>query len=327
MKWLFLVHQVKTTNSRERVKVWRLIRTVGAVSFRNSVYVLPFNKERLEDFQWLCQQIRDAKAEASVFVAESRDANEDKALRMLFVRKSEAVYTALLSRHERLLERIGRAKSEAHLLERLLKPLTKEAREIAEEFGEAERLAFFGAPSEERARVAIHKVTTAITMIQPPAQPDTPPRRRDPCAFHGKTWATREDIHIDRLCSAWLIRRFIDPKARFVFAHESKLPKQAILFDVFGAEFSHHGNNCTFETLVKVFQLKDVAIAALAEMVHDIDLKDDKFKRAEAAGLDLVVCALVATLGHDRERLEAGMVVLDAIYKHLASEKRRGRKS
>src|SRR5881628_3804503 len=120
MKWLFLVHQVQTPNSRERVKIWRMTRKVGAILYRNSVYVLPYSKERLEDFQWLCQQIRDSKGEASVFVTEARDVAEDRTLRALFVRDSDEEYAALLSKAERLLERIGRAKAERRLSERLL---------------------------------------------------------------------------------------------------------------------------------------------------------------------------------------------------------------
>src|SRR5689334_1870799 len=126
MKWLFLVHQVQTSNSRERVKIWRMTRKVGAILYRNSVYVLPDDKERLEDFQWLCQQIRDSKGEASVFVSEARDATEDKTLRALFARSSDEQYTALVSQGERLRDRIVRVKTEARLSERLVKALSKE---------------------------------------------------------------------------------------------------------------------------------------------------------------------------------------------------------
>lgn len=327
MKWLFLVHQVQTPNSRERVKIWRMTRKVGAILYRNSVYVLPYDKERLEDFQWLCQQIRDSKGEASVFVSEARDEAENRTLRALFVRDSDEEYTALLSKAERLLQRIQRAKKEARLSERLLKALRKETRQLADEFVEAERTDFFGAPLAKKARTASEQVTKSLAAVEPQAQSVTPPHRQDRRVFQGKTWATREHIHIDRLCSAWLIRRFIDRKAKFVFAPESKLSKRAILFDVFGAEFSHHGEDCTFETLVKAFHLKDDALDVLAEIVHDIDMKDQKFGRAEAPGLDLVVRSLGTTLRNDHKVLEAGSVVLDALYEYFGAGKPRGAKS
>src|SRR5881396_204317 len=121
MKWLFLVHQVQTPNSRERVKVWRLTQKVRAVLYRNSVYVLPYNRERLEDFQWLCQQIKDSKGEASVFVSEARDAAEDKTLRALFVRSADEEYAAILDRAGRLHGQIRRAGEDQRPSERLVR--------------------------------------------------------------------------------------------------------------------------------------------------------------------------------------------------------------
>jgi hypothetical protein len=242
------------------------------------------------------------------------------------VSDSDEEYTALLKKAERLLERIGRAKVEARLSERLLKALTKETRQLADAFSEVERTDFFGAPLAKKARAASEQVAKSLVAVEPQTQSVTPPSRRDRREFQGKTWATRERIHIDRLCSAWLIRRFLDPKAKFVFAPESKLPRSAVLFDVFGTEFSHHGEDCTFETLVKAFRLKDDALEALAEIVHDIDMKDQKFSRAEAVGLNLVVRALGTALRDDHKVLEAGSVVLDALYRYFTSGKPRGAK-
>ncbi len=132
--------------------------------------------------------------------------------------------------------------------------------------------------------------------------------------FQQKTWATRERIHIDRLCSAWLIRRFIDPAASFIFAPESQLPQNAIIFDVYGAEFSHRGADCTFETLMKAFGIEDRAVKTLAEIVHDVDLKDKKFNRPEAPGVDAVIRALAGSVHDDHRLLETGSALLDALY-------------
>ncbi len=111
-----------------------------------------------------------------------------------------------------------------------------------------------------------------------------------------------------------------------MFAPEGKLPKEAIPFDVFGVEFSHHGEDCTFETLLKAFQLKDPALRALAQIVHDIDMKDGKFGRPEAAGLDLTVRALGAASRDDHETLAAGMPLVEALYRQLAATKSKGAK-
>src|ERR1043166_5742184 len=129
MKWLFLVHQVQTRNSRERVKIWRLTKKVGAVLHRNSVYVLPYGRERLGDFHWLCQQIRDSSGDASVFVSESTDESEDLAIKALFNSSREADYTALLTSVESLRKRIRNVRGEKRLSEDVWRALSKELAE------------------------------------------------------------------------------------------------------------------------------------------------------------------------------------------------------
>ncbi len=325
MKWLFLVHQMQTLNSRERVKVWRLTKKVGAVFYRNSVYVLPYSKEQLEDFQWLCQQIKDSKGEASVFVSESQGENEDRIIRSLFERSREEDYAAILTSAKDLLKRIRSAKQKKQISEPLLKKLTRETRHLTKSFTDIERIDFFSVPLAKEVRGTLEQITNHLTSSQPQRGALALIKRYSPKAFQQKVWATRENIHIDRLCSAWLIRRFIDSQAKFVFAPESKLPKDAIPFDVFGAEFSHHGEDCTFETLLKSFGLKDKALIAIAEIVHDIDIKDHKFGRLESAGLDAVVRALSNSLKDDHKVLEVGSTILDALYAYFSSTKQQRR--
>lgn len=143
--------------------------------------------------------------------------------------------------------------------------------------------------------------------------------------FLGKKWVTRKDIYIDRLASAWLIRRFIDSKAKFVFISkgENNLPKNTIPFDMYGAEFTHHGDACTFETLIRVFDLKDPALRPIAEIVHDIDLKDNKYNRKEADGIDQIITGVSQILNNDNKLLENGMEIFDALY-HYYTIKAKG---
>lgn len=323
MKWLFLVHRLRTPNSRERVRVWRLTKKVGAILYRNSVYVLPFNKERLEDFQWLCQQIKDAKGEAAVFVSESPDQKEDQALRAIFKRTREEEYAMILSSAERLLERMNSVQERQPPSPLLLKNVSTAAKQLERSFADLQRVDFFVTPSSTKVHGALEKLRTKIANVVPQTGHPTSPKRHARREFQGKRWATREHIHIDRLSSAWLIRRFIDQRAKFVFAPESALPKEAIPFDVFGAEFSHHGEDCTFETLLKSFQLKDKALVSIAEIVHDIDVKDNKFDRQESAGLDAVVRGLSCSLQDDHKVLEVGSKLFDAIYLHFSKRKQR----
>lgn len=321
MKWLFLVHQVQTPNSRERVKIWRLTRKVGAILYRNSAYVLPHSKERLEDFQWLCQEIRDSQGEASVFVAESPDEIENQSLKAAFNRARETEYKELSVDVEKIVERIRRLKGEKRLSESLLKSLQKEVSFLEQSWSEIERIDFFGVPLMKKVKSMISRANKELKLSGTAAGAASAPGRHRRELFQGKRWATRERIHIDRLCSAWLIRRFIDPKAKFVFAPESSIPHDVIPFDVFGSEFSHHGEDCTFETLLHSFRIKDKALTSLAQIVHDIDMKDNKFSRPEATGLDMVVRALSDSLKNDHKTLDVGSIILDALYVRLAQRK------
>lgn len=321
MKWLFLVHQVQTPDSRERVKIWRLTKKVGAILYRNSVYVLPYSKERLEDFQWLCQQIRDSKGEASVFVSEADSSAEDRHIKSLFEQTREKEFTDVLNEVSKLLERLKRPTGQPPLTDVQMKKLKKEYSRLQLTHEELERIDFFPGKGSKTVREALVQVSKLLRSNQSETEIALPLKRYSPKAFRGKVWTTREHIHIDRLCSAWLIKRFIDPKARFVFAPESKLPANAIPFDVFGKEFSHHGDDCTFETLVKAFRLKDKALAAIAEIIHDIDIKDGKFGRAEATGIDAVVRSLSDALNDDHHTLEVGSIVLDALYNFFMYKK------
>ncbi len=321
MRWLFLVHQVRTPNSRERVRVWRLTKKAGALLYRNSVYVLPYGKERLEDFQWLCQQIRDSLGEASVFISESTDERESQALLGLFKKARESDFNRLIDTAEKLSSRIRGAGEEERLPDDTLKSLAKEVAELEQSFQETEKIDFFGHPLKKRAKSAVDGARAELDSAVPSAAAGarlSPGARR---SYRGKTWATRKQIHIDRLCSAWLIRKFIDPKAKFIFARESNIPAHAIPFDVFGAEFSHHGEDCTFETLLRSFRIKEKALDSLAQIVHDIDMKDGKFNRPEAAGLDAVVRSLSDSIRDDHEVLRLGSVILDALYIRFAAKR------
>lgn len=317
MKWLFLVHQVFTPNSRERVKVWRAIKKTGAVLHRNSVYVLPYGPERLEDFQWVCQEINDAKGDASVFVSTAPDPAEDAVLKTLFRKARDEDYAQLLRDADKLHRRVALAKKGRNLTERLQRTLDKEARQLCGQLDELRRIDFFSASPPGRITKLLDGILKDLASTR--KEEKTAPVRR--CAvkdFQNRVWATRKDIHIDRLCSAWLIRRFIDPGARFVFAAEDSLPEKAIRFDVFGAEFSHHGEDCTFETFLKAFRLRDPALRRIAEIIHDIDLKDGKFGRSEAAGLDLVIRSLADSVKNDHRLLEVGASILDGLHRSLS---------
>lgn len=313
MKWLFLVHQVLTPNSKERVKVWRAIKKTGAVLYRNSVYILPYRKERLEDFQWVCQQINDSRGEASIFVSSAENQKEDTLMRAAFRKARDEEYASLLKSVERLRKQIHQSKDRKVINNAARKRFEKETKQLRETFDEIKSIDFFGDSSPKKIQQILSEISKWLSAGSEIPQ-SAPIQFRSVKNYQKKTWTTREGIHIDRLCSAWLIRRFVDPSAKFVFAPEKKLPVNAIPFDVFGAEFSHHGEDCTFETIMKAFRIQDRALQKIAEIIHDIDLKDHKFGRVEASGLDVVIRSLGDSIQDDHKFLEIGSSILDGLY-------------
>src|SRR5262245_46490902 len=235
MKWLFLVHQVLTPNSRERVKVWRAIKKTGAVLYRNSVYILPFSKERLEDFQWVCQQINDSRGEASIFVSSAENKNEDVVMRGAFRKARDEEYASLLKSAEQFRNRI-QTKDRKALTASVRKRYEKEAEQLRDAFDETRSLVFFPYSNPKTLQQMLVEISKWMSVESAVVKP-APIQKRSIKDYQKKIWTTREGIHIDRLCSAWLIRRFIDRSAKFVFVPEKKLPANAIPFDVFGAEF------------------------------------------------------------------------------------------
>jgi hypothetical protein len=224
------------------------------------------------------------------------------------------------------LTRLKRRQGQPPLTEVQSKKLKKGYAQLYAAYIELKRVDFFPTIISRNTHQALQQVAKQLEASHWEAATTKPPKQYSTKTFQGKLWATRKHIHIDRLCSAWLIKRFIDPKARFVFISESKLPDNVIPFDVFGKEFSHHGDDCTFETIIKAFQLRDKSLITLAEIVHDIDIKDGKFGRPEAAGIDIVVRSLSDSLNNDHRTVEVGSILLDTLYERFSQNNKTKRK-
>ena len=136
----------------------------------------------------------------------------------------------------------------------------------------------------------------------------------DLAKLRGRRWVTRPRPHIDRIASAWLIKRFIDPQAQFVFASPVDFPKDAIPFDAPGVELSHQGEDCTFETLLKRARLRDRRLVRLGELVHEADLRDGKYPHEAARGIDVAIRALLAASADDHQVLANGMTLFEGLY-------------
>ncbi|MGE5430920.1 MAG: chromate resistance protein ChrB domain-containing protein [Syntrophomonadaceae bacterium] len=317
MKWLFLVHELQGLKSRDRVRIWRNTKKAGAILFRDSAYVLPYSKESLESFQWILSEIKGAKGQGSIFISQSTGGKEDDELKNIFIKTADAEYGRLLERRDNLLMRFEHLQKSSHLSEKILRGLKKELAQLTDQFEETFATDYFNSPMAQKVKQELAILNINLTSKIPTDSAAKPLIKYYTKDFQRKKWATRKNIHIDRLCSAWLIKRFIDINASFEFAPENLLPKDAIYFDVFGCQFGHRGEDCTFETLLKSFQIKDKVLCNISEIVHDIDLKDMKFNRSETKGIDSIVRSLSGFLHDDHKVCEIGFLLLDGFYHHI----------
>jgi hypothetical protein len=303
---LLLLVGVPPTPSSLRVRVWRRLRSLGAVPLKRSAYLLPDTPERYEDFQWLTQEIQREGGEATLIrIQHIENASADD-VRRLFHEPRDQDYRRLAVRYRKVLQGLDRksAAGSARVQEELAR-LAKDAERIRD-------VDFFDAPGGAEVR----RLEEAIAMRT--RKPETARREERPALdlgkLRGRRWVTRPRPHIDRIASAWLIKRFIDPEAQFVFAPPADFPADAVPFDAPGVELSHHGEDCTFETLVKRARLRDRKLLRLAEIVHEADLRDGKFPHEEARGIDVAVRALLAASPDDAQVLAQGMALFEGLY-------------
>lgn len=306
-RWLLLIHQIPPKPDYLRVKIGRRLQRVGAVPVKNSVYALPDTPAAFEDFQWIRTEIVDGGGDASICRADFVDGLTSDQLRHVFRTARNADYSEITaaarelwaSAKSRDFDSTGRGADE---LVRLRKRLSAIA-----------AIDYFAAPERAMAEEAL---MIADRELVPEVVEREAPRDFDPTSYRGRTWVTRADVFVDRMASAWLIRRFIDPEARFKFVRDAsyKPAKGELRFDMFEAEFTHEGDRCTFETLVNRFELTDPALRTLGEIVHDIDLKDAKFARDDAPGIERVLAGIASANKDDSARLERGYQLFDELH-------------
>lgn len=303
--WLVLMHQIPPKPAYLRVKIGRRLESVGAVAIKNSVYVLPNRETSREDFQWLANEITAAKGSVWLTSSAFMDGMDDKDIQALFDSDRTARYRAIAD--------------DAKAARRGRRSRDEDARDVAafkRRLDAVIAVDFFDAKGRADAEAAV----AALQRPVPPAAG----ARRERGAYTGRTWVTRRGVYVDRIASAWLIRRFIDPRARFVFVDPAGYsPKDGELrFDMFHAEFTHEGDACTFEVLCKTFGLRDAGLVALSRIVHDLDCKDDKFGLEETSGVGRLVDGITRAHGGDEARVIAGAEMFNLLYAAFAGRGR-----
>ncbi|MDQ4123209.1 MAG: chromate resistance protein [Acidobacteriota bacterium] len=323
--WILFIHQLPAKPTNLRVRVWRKLQRLGAVAIKNSVYVLPSNEKTEEDFQWLKQEIETAGGESSVFRAASIEGATDAEIIEIFRRERDAEFEKLTAQFDTLTGAIKEQARGGHLTAERAVAHEIELNKLHQELERIIAIDFFSAKGRGPAQNAYKRCRKTFNQaISSKAnqknrvgdiQDSTVLSRAD---YQGKRWVTRRNMHIDRVACGWLIKRFIDKRPRFYFVSEGESVENGIRFDMLGAEFTHVGEDCMFETLLKRFGLTgDKALCEIAEIVHDIDLKDNKFNRLEASGFDSIVRGLSVLLNDDRKLLNQCSIIFDGLYEKL----------
>jgi hypothetical protein len=309
--WLLLIHQLPAKPAYARVKVWRRLQALGAVIVKNGVYALPSNEETQEDFVWLAREIVELGGEAFVCEAELVEGLGDAELRRMFVATRNEDYARLAEEARALVARLEGATANGELSD-----IANQTGRLRKQLSEIAAIDFFEADGRDAAEQPIARLEAHL---QQGSEAMTQSGSPLPPAMDSKIWVTREHIQIDRIASAWLIRRFIDPAARFKFVPgRSYAPRTGeVRFDMFEGEYTHEGDRCTFEVLLQRAGLVDPALAAIGEIIHDIDLKDGKYGREETAGIRTVMSGIAAAHREDGQRLARGAAVLDDLYEYF----------
>ncbi|HWN44808.1 MAG TPA: chromate resistance protein ChrB domain-containing protein, partial [Thermoanaerobaculia bacterium] len=290
MRWLALAYSLSDPSSSRRVAIWRRLRQLGTVSPAGSLHLLPESEEAREAFAWLAQEIRDGGGQALVLEVDHLEESER-------ARVIEAFRSARDEDYRKIIEEAGQNPDRGKL------------EKLRRRFDEVSRMDWFAASEGPRAAAALARLDEKPEHEVPSA---------DLARYRGRTWVTRPRPHVDRLASAWLIRRFVDPEATIRYGEPGE---GEVSFDMPGAELGHTGrysaNLCTFETILAAFRLDDPALRALAAIVHEIDLHDGQSSPPEAAGIDGILRGWLAAGWPDEELERHGIALFEGLYHSL----------
>jgi hypothetical protein len=301
---LVLSHQLPARSSNARVATWRRLKDVGALPLRSSVYVLPNTDACAADFQWIRGEVATLRGAAIVLVADTADPADTDRLVDRFRRMSSAEYRRLSRDVERLRVSLARGVRGGSRPDGRQQQAVRRLHERREA---VERRDFFSADGRKAVEAAMDRLEARAPGTAPEpgvARPST----RD---YQGRTWVTRPRPGVDRMASAWLIRRFIDPRATFGFVQQPA--PGDVSFDMPEGTFTHQGSMCTFEVLTEHFHITVPAVRRLAQLVHALDLKDGRYDVPEAASVERLINGLRAQPGADSTLLEHGIALFEAL--------------
>lgn len=304
MNWIVFSYSLPAKSSSPRVSVWRQLKRLGAISLAGGVYVLPSREPCAEAFGWLAQQVRQASGEALVMRVDQFEGLANPELIAQFNRARQEDYAEIaepVARLEAALCDPSRAQ------ERL--SFKDELDRLQGQYAEVARIDYFESPAQAELAARLMRVRQALLAgILAPV--DVAPSEMD--AYRDRRWVTRPRSHVDRLACAWLIRRYVNPRA--VIRYGTDPQPDEIAFDMPDAEFSHRGSLCTLEVMIRTFGLHDLAMQTVAEIVHEIDLRDGLYAHPETSGVDALLRGWQLAGLSDEEMEARGLDLFDGLY-------------
>ena len=305
--WLLLLHQIPPQPPYFRAQTLRRLSQVGALPIKNSAYVLPDNDDALEDLQWIRSNIGQQGGGAWLFRADAIAGMTNEEIRAAFQEARAVDYQRLLAEARDLREQAASPSNGS---------LTAAASKLLRRIQQVRRIDFFDAPGYQELEKTMGELDRQLRAGV--AASISPSRKSGEPGI----WVTRRGIKVDRMASAWLVRRFIEPQASFRFVDPDSYTHQEgeLRFDMFEGEYTHQGELCTFEVLLASRGIDDPALRTIAGIVHDIDLKEQKYDHPETAGVSRLVTGICGRTPNDEARLELGMSLFDNLYESLHGE-------
>jgi hypothetical protein len=314
--WLIFFYSVPSKPVNAMMKIWRRLAKAGAILIKGAVYVLPYNEENLELCQWLVSEVTSMKGEGAFVSVDKIETMNEKEIIELFNYQRRRDYSLIEKNMEELERKTSSVRKGTGIQDH--KKLFDQLNKSLREYEEIRRIDFFASKAGTELRKKIGTLQTEMQGLFKPGERQTHEIiSRNIEDYQGRIWVTRKRPFVDRMASAWLIKNFIDKKAVFRFADEydiGKLDRDSVPFDVSGGTFTHIGDMCTFEVLIKSFGLKDKPLKKIAEMVHELDMKDEKYKNPEVKGIEDILTGIRKTVKDDVEILEKGITVFEMLY-------------
>lgn len=322
ISWLLFFYSIPATPVNNRVKMWRKLLKTGAVQLKGGVYILPYNEEHHEALQWMLAELPGVKGEGLLIKTDTIEPLRQEDIITLFNAQRHPQYQEVAKKIDEFSGRLRNLRKGGK--DKKTTSLFRQYEKIQAEFQAVQQRDFFLSDTGKDVAAQIctlrsqleelsaveknHKGSIATALSN---------GRKIPC-FSGLTWMTRKRPFVDRMASAWLIRRFIDPGATFLFKDESDLRDLTndleVSYDVRNGDFTHVDDLCTFEVLAKSFGLVDKGLDALSRIVHDIDIKDGKFAAPESHVIEMIIKGIRNRALPDSETLEQGIAVFEALY-------------